>query len=321
MPGPSSARLLTILRPRMRGPTSLRRKPAPPVPLRGTRGADCSRRCAPEALADARYASQLPLPRLPASASVRYVMVPVRGSVVELSWTNSSGWLSAQAMPARRATASAVPPAPLSALVERPGKSIANNTPALATAAGEGEEERVGVDEREREMPGPRLAVGEAVARGVDTGVALPEVEDVRVRAGVRVRLVLAVPVALVEGVTVWLGDAVWLAVLDAVVLALLVVLVVRVAVCVAVRERVSLKVIVGVRVDDVEGVPAGVLEMDAPVLMLAVTEAVMLGVCDAEGLPVLVSLALGEAEPVCVPLKEPVPVTLAVCEMLGMAE
>ena len=78
-------------------------------------------------------------------------------------------------------------------------------------------EEGVLLDVADGVTPAARLAVGEAVVLHVDSGVPLSEGEELRVRAGVRVRLVLAVPVALVEGVAVLLEEVVGAAVIDAV--------------------------------------------------------------------------------------------------------
>ena len=60
---------------------------------------------------------------------------------------------------------------------------------------------------------------------------------------------------------------------------------------------RVSLAEPVGERVSVPDGVVDGVLVGDAPADMVAVGVAVALGVCDADGLPVSLLLALGDRD------------------------
>ena len=135
---------------------------------------------------------------------MRYVTAPVSGSVVELSCTASRGWPRLQAIPARSASARAVPLNPPSALVDKPGMDIEKSTAASSKAAAEEVAERVGEEEREGETPGRMLSVGVGDRLGVRGGVPLMDTEGVSVRAGVRVRLVLGVPVMLGDEVDVW---------------------------------------------------------------------------------------------------------------------
>ena len=110
-------------------------------------------------------------------------------------------------------------------------------------------------------MPAARLAVGEAVVLHVDSGVPLSEGEELRVRAGVRVRLVLAVPVALVEGVAV------------------------------------LLEVTVGAAVPDADAVLEAVMEGVDPIVIEDVETGDSDGVSEAEELGVPVCVAAAEAE------------------------
>ena len=179
--------------------------------------------------------------------------------------------------------------------------------------------ERVGDGERDGETPAEMLAVGVAVLLDVNDGVPLVDTDGVRVRAGVRVKLVLAVPVTLDDEVGVWLGVSLTELVSDGVRVTELLALTVSdgevvragVCVCVFVPEEVN----EGVRVRLGDGVSLGDSDGVAFRLIDEVEDAVLEGVTEADGLPVLLEVSdeegvlVNEIDPVLVTVDEGEPV------------
>ena len=167
-------------------------------------------------------------------------------------------------------------------------------------------------------------------------GVPLADTDGVRVRAGVRVKLVLAVPVTLEDGVGVWLGVSLTELVSDGVRVTELLALTVSdgevvhagVRVCVFVPEEVN----EGVRVRLGDGVSLGDSDGVAFRLIDEVGDAVLEGVTEADGLPVLLEVydeegvLENEIDPVPVtveeeePVRDPVLLMDAELERLGVA-